>query len=144
MKLIMDNFYDDEVKDYLRIQEGVIKADVELKEPYYEVTIEHNDETTAEILLKHIQLFEHSKSPQIIEFDKDVDYEYKAVKYQIDDLCCEYCFKSLIYHLFKNENIKSVKSNYDLHEPLYDMEFILECNKDYSFDELTKYINEEL
>ena len=31
----------------------------------------------------------------LIEFDKDVNYEYETIKYYIDDLCCEYCFKYL-------------------------------------------------
>jgi copper chaperone CopZ len=141
---MIDHFNDEEIKEYLELQEGVTNVKVLLKEPFSEIIIEHTEETTPQILYKHIQLFEKEKNSQIIEFDKDVNYEYETIKYYIDDLCCEYCFKYLIYHLFNNQNIKSVKSNYDYHKPLCDMEFIIEYNKDYNYEELDKYIKEEI
>lgn len=144
MKLILDNIYDEELKEFLLLQEGILNVDIK-KEGFFNVfDIDYDDNTTAYIIYKYIQLFEKDKFPLMIEFDKKESYETKVLKYNIEDLCCEYCFKSFIEYLFENDNIKSVTSTYEFNEPLFDIDFSIEYNKDYSEEELIEYIKKEL
>ena len=70
----------------------------------------------------------------------DVGYS-ETLKYTIEDMCCEYCYKNLVYELFVNEFVKSVKSNFDFNKPAFNIEFIIEYDQNYKEDDLIKYIN---
>ena len=45
--------------------------------------------------------------------------------------------------LFENENVKSVKSNFDYKNPAFNIEFIIEYDKNYTKQELIEYIKEK-
>jgi len=76
------------------------------------------------------------------EFDKEEKNESKVLKYTIDDMCCEYCYKGLVMDLFENEKIKSVKSNFDFNKPAFNIDFIIEYDKNYNEKDVIKYIKE--
>lgn len=59
-------------------------------------------------------------------------------------MCCEYCYKLLIYKLFKNDQIKLVKSNFDFAKPAFNIELLVEYNETYDEEELKKYIVENI
>lgn len=59
-------------------------------------------------------------------------------------MCCEYCYKGLVQELFENELINSVKSNFDFSKPAFNIKFSIEYDKNYSEDELKKYIEERI
>lgn len=86
--------------------------------------------------MKYIELFQKNKYSILFEFDKGTIGDCRLLKYTIDDMCCEYCYKGLIMDLFENEKIKSVKSNFDFNKPAFDIEFLIEYSEDYSEQEL--------
>ena len=49
-------------------------------------------------------------------------------------MCCDYCYRGLIMDLFENENIKSVKSNFDFNMPAYNIQFIIQYDEKYTED----------
>ena len=65
------------------------------------------------------------------------------LKYAVGDMCCEYCYKGLIEELFMNDNVKSVKSNFDFNN-MYNVELVIEYNKDYSESDLVEFIKKNV
>ena len=51
--------------------------------------------------------------------------KFKTLKYTIDDMCCDYCYRGLVMDLFENKKIKSVKSNYNYKMLAFNIEFII-------------------
>ena len=143
MKLILDDIVNEELKKYLLMQDGIDDVVFDNENFLAKLNIEYNKKTTPEIIMKYIELFQNNKYSILFEFDKGTIGDFRLLKYTIDDMCCEYCYKGLVMDLFENEKIKSVKSNFDFNKPAFDIEFLIEYSKDYSEQELIQYIKEK-
>ena len=143
MKLILDDLINKELKEYLLEQDGINNVIVSNKEFLTTLNIDYDKRITPEIIMKHIELFQKNKYSILFEFDKGTIGDFRILKYTIDDICCEYCYKGLIKDLFENEKIKSVKSNFDYNKPNFDIEFIIEYDENYKEEDLIKYIKEK-
>ena len=89
-------------------------------------------------------MFQKNEVPIMLEFDKGTKKHFNILKYMINDICCEYCYKGLIQDLFDNEFIISVKSNFDFNKPAFNIEFFIEYSFDYDESKLIQYIKEKL
>lgn len=143
MRVVLDDAISKELKDYLLTQEGITDVEFDSKDFLTILNIKHDNETTPEIVMKYIELFQDNKYSILSEFDKESISDFKVLKYTIEDMCCEYCYKGLVMDLFENKKIKSVKSNFDYRAPAFNIEFIIEYDKDYKKEELIEYINEK-
>ena len=143
IKLILDDFINEELKDYLLMQEGITDVIIKDRNIMTELNVKFNKKTTPKIIMKYIELFQNKKYPILFEFDKEEKGESKVLKYTIDDMCCEYCYKGLVMDLFENEKIKSIKSNFEFNKPAFNIEFIIEYDKNYNDEDIIKYINEK-
>lgn len=141
MKIVLDNVLTEELKEFLLSQNGIISVELLNKDSFSEINIEFDKRITPEIIMKFIDLFENNKYSQMLGFDKKTQGDFKTLKYTIEDMCCEYCYKNLVYELFVNEFVKSVKSNFDFNKPAFNIEFIIEYDQNYKEDDLIKYIN---
>ena len=142
MRVILDECLDDEIKEYLLGQDGILEVELNNKELLTELNIKYNDKISPKIIMKYIDLFQNNKYPNIMSFDKGYPGKFNTLKYVIKDMCCECCYEGLVMDLFQNDNIKSAKSNFDFKMSPYNIEFIIEYNKDYKEQELIDYINE--
>jgi len=143
MKLILDDLINKELKEYLLEQDGINNVIVSNKEFLTTLNIDYDKRITPEIIMKHIELFQKNKYSILFEFDKGTIGDFRILKYTIDDICCEYCYKGLIKDLFENEKIKSVKSNFDYNKSNFDIDFIIEYDENYKEEDLIKYIKEK-
>jgi len=143
MKLILDDLINKELKEYLLEQDGINNVIVSNKEFLTTLNIDYDKRITPEIIMKHIELFQKNKYSILFEFDKGTIGNFRILKYTIDDICCEYCYKGLIKDLFENEKIKSVKSNFDYNKSNFDIDFIIEYDENYKEEDLIKYIKEK-
>ena len=143
MKLVLDDYISEELREYLKMQEGINDVIFNKKDNLTILDIKHNNKITPNIIMKHIEVFQKNKFSILFEFDKGTKGNFKILKYTIDDMCCDYCYRGLIMDLFENENIKSVKSNFDFNMPAYNIQFIIQYDEKYTEDELIKYINEK-
>jgi hypothetical protein len=143
MKLILDDLVNEELKEYLLMQDGIVGVEINNEDFLTILNIEYNKKTTPEIIMKYIELFQKNKFSILFEFDKGTIGDFRLLKYTIDDMCCEYCYKGLVMDLFENKKIKSVKSNFDFNKPAFDIEFIIEYDKEYREEELIKYLKDK-
>lgn len=143
MEIKLDGIVSPELKEFLLSQEGITDVEIDYDNYFVKLNIKLNEKTTPNIVMKYIELFEKSKYSNLVEFNKDFNNKCKTLKYIINDMCCEFCYKDLIMELFKNDKIKSVKSNYDFNKSAYSIEFIIEYDEDYNEKELIKYIKEK-
>ncbi len=144
MRLIIDEVIDNELIDYLKQQEGIVSVDYSVKDFFTTINIEINNETEPELIIKYIELYLKPSNSILFEFDKDIKGNYKELKYTVDDMCCEYCYKGLVKLLFEDKNIKSAKSNFDYKKSAFNIEFTIEYNDNYSEDDVIKIINDYL
>ena len=142
-KIVLDDWVNEEIKEYLLIQEGITDVSISFKKFLTILNIEYNNKVTPEIIIKYIELLQEKNYPILFEFDKGNINNYKKMKYLIHDMCCEYCYKGLVKDLFENKKIKSVKSNFDFYKPAYDIELTIEYSDDYSENEVIEYIKDE-
>ena len=125
MKLLIDDsFVNLELKDYLLSQKGITYVAIEENKFLSEIIINHNNKTTPLVIMMDIELFQNYNHSVLVEFDKEDNEECNTLKYVIEDMCCEYCYKGLVRELFNNKNIKSVKSNFDFKKPAFNIELI--------------------
>ncbi len=143
MKLILDDLVNEELKEYLLMQDGIVGVEINNEDFLTILNIEYNKKTTPEIIMKFIELFQKNKYSILFEFDKGTIGNFRVLKYTIDDMCCEYCYKGLVMDLFENKKIKSVKSNFDFNKSAFDIEFIIEYDKEYREEELIKYLKDK-
>jgi len=142
MEIKLDGFVNAELKEYLLSQEGIIDVDINNDGYFVKLNINFNEKTNPIIIMKYIELFEEYQYSNLIEFDKGDNQETKTLKYVADDVCCEYCYMGIVMNLFENDNIKSVKSNFDISDPAFNIEFLIEYSGKYSEQELIQYIEE--
>lgn len=91
--------------------------------------------------MNYIYLYQKNDFPIILEFNKEINQKTTEIKYKIEDLCCEYCYKGLVQDLFDNDSIISVKSNFDFYKPVKNIEFVIEYEDNYDEKKLISYIN---
>ena len=92
--------------------------------------------------MKYIDLFQNNKFSTMISFDKEIEKDHKTLKYIVDDMCCEYCYIGMVRELFDNKNVYSIKSNFDMKYPLYNVEFEIKYDINYLEEDLIKFIEE--
>lgn len=143
MEIKIDGTVNHELKDFLLRQEGIVDADIDYEDYFIKLNIKMNEKTNPNIVMKYIDLFEKYKYSNLLEFNKEYRGKVKILKYIVEDVCCEYCYMGLVMDLFENDNIKSVKSNFNFNKPAFNIEFIIEYNENYSEQELMKYIKEK-
>lgn len=143
MEIKLDGIVSPELREFLLSQEGITDVEIDYDNYFIKLNIKLNEKTTPNIVMKYIELFEKNKYSNLVEFNKDFNNKSKTLKYKIDDMCCEFCYKDLVMELFKNDKIKSVKSNYDFNKSAYNIEFIIEYDENYNEKELIKYIKEK-
>ena len=143
MKIVLDDLVSEELKEYLLMQVGIIDVELYKKNCLTTLSIKYNEKTNPNIIMKYIELFQDNKYSILFEFDKGTINNFNILKYIIDDMCCEYCYRRLVMDLFENENVKSVKSNFDYKNPAFNIEFIIEYDKNYTKQELIEYIKEK-
>ena len=127
MKVLLDTNIKNEIIEYLLTQEGIEEVKINEIDLFEELEIKYNEKTTPIIIMKYIDLFQNNKFSTMISFDKEIEKEKKTLKYVVDDMCCEYCYKGLIEELFMNDNVKSVNSNFDFNN-FYNIELVVEYN----------------
>ena len=142
MKLVLDDSINVELKDYLLTQIGITDVEFNKENRLTILDIKYNEKTTPWIIMKYIELFQKNEYSILFGFDKSTIGNFKVLKYTIDDMCCDYCYRKLVMDLFENENIKSVKSNFDFNIPAFNIEFIIEYDEKYTEEDLIKYIKE--
>ncbi len=81
------------------------------------------------------------KHPVIVDFDKNTK-KLKALTYLVEDMCCEWCYKSLAEALFNNQFIKSVNTNFSFDKPAFNIEFIIEYEENLNPDKIIKLIKD--
>ncbi len=143
MEIKINNTVQPELKEFLLTQEGITDVDINYDNEFVELNIMFNEETNPIIIMKYIELFEEYKHSSLIEFNKGYDGKLKTLKYNIDNMCCEYCYMGLVRDLFENEKIKSVKSNFDVDIAAPEVELLIEYSDDYDEQELIEYIKEK-
>ena len=139
MKIILDDIVNDELKEYLLMQDGLSEVLIDRRDFLTELNIRHNNNFWPEMIMNYIELFQKNKNSILFGFDKETDGKFKVLKYVVNDMCCDYCYRGLVLDLFKNENIKSVKSNFDYDKPPLNIEFIIEYKSGYKEEELLGY-----
>jgi copper chaperone CopZ len=140
MRLLIDSTFDKGLDEYLLSQDGINEVEIKNIDFLTELTIKIDNSINEDIVLKFINLFDDNKIPSLVEFDKDVTYQIKELKYTIKDMCCEYCYKGLVEELYEQKYIKSVKSNFDFNVSAYDIEFIIEYDSKYNEEEIIKLL----
>lgn len=142
MELVLNVIYDVGLRDYLLSQDGIINVDMVEERFLTRLNIEFDDRVNYEMILKYIEIYLNYKYPLTVSFDKKKKKNYKTLKYIIDDICCEYCYEQLVYSLFNNQLIKSVKSNFDFDISVFNVEFIIEYDEKISEEDVIKFIQE--
>lgn len=143
MKIILDDNVNNEIQEYLLTQEGILEVKIKEIDLFYEIEIKHNEKTTPLIIMKYIDLFQNNNQFTIMSFNKKMT-NTKKLKYLVEDICCEYCYKGLVRDLFYRKEINSVKSNFDLKEPAYNVELEIEYDKNYKEEDIIKFIKDNI
>lgn len=139
MYLLLDDIINDEIKEYLLTQVGINNVKLKKENFKTEINIAYDSNISPLIIMKYIDLFTQSNLPLLLEFNKVLKTKNKKLKYIVNDMCCEYCYKSLIKNLFENEFINSVKSNFDTYCSAFNIELEIEYTH-YTENELIEII----
>ena len=142
MEIVLDDICNNNLKNYLLSQDGIKGVEIIVKDFLSTLRIDYETEITTLIILKHINIYLNTKYPIIVNFDKDSKIKLKSLKYLVDDMCCEWCYKSLVRALFDNQFIKSVKTNFEFDEPAFNIEFVIEYEEKLTEKELIKLIKD--
>ena len=113
MYLVLDDIVSDELGDYLLSQEGIKKVEISKEKIGNKIYVEYDTSISPIIIMNYIALFEEYECSELLEFDKGLQCKIKKIKYTIESICCEYCYKSFVMELFKNKYIHAFKSNFD-------------------------------
>ena len=143
MKLILNDFVSDELSDYLLSQKGILNVNIDNSGFLSFVTIQYDKEVTPLMIMKYIELFQAKEYSILFGFDKNYCGSFGLLKYIIKDMCCEYCYRGFVRDLFYNDKIKSVRSNFDFRKPAFNIEFIIEYDKNCDEQEIIDYINDK-
>ena len=142
MEIVLDDICDSGIKDYLLSQDGIIDVEVIVKDFLSTLRIDYDEATSPLIIIKYINLYLKTKYPIIVNFDKNSKVKLKSLKYSVEDMCCEWCYKSLVGSLFDNQFIKSVNTNFEFDEPAFNIDFVIEYEESLTEEKLIKLIKE--
>lgn len=113
LTITFDNVWiNKQLEEYISLQKGVIETKInEVKEEIY---IKYNTALTSINILKlEILLFMNIRQiPSIIAFNKHPKNKMNITTITIEDICCEYCFKSIIEELLIIDGIESASSEF--------------------------------
>lgn len=143
MEIKLDGTINPELKDFLLSQEGITDVDINYDDYFIKLNIKFDENLNPTIIMKYIELFEKYKYSNLVDFNKEYIGKTKTLKHIIEDMCCEYCYMGLVMDLFENDNIKSVKSNFDFNKPAFNIEFLIEYSENYNEQELIEYIKDK-
>ncbi len=143
MKLILDDVMEEEIIDFLMDLDGVIEVKKDSLDYITTLDIKHNNNISPKTILKSIYVFQQTKYPSILGFDKGSEFKSSSLKYTVDDMCCDYCYKGLVQDLFDNDYIKSVKSDFTFGCSMYKVKFDIEYDTSISEETIIKYIKEQ-
>ena len=143
MKLKVNGVVRPEIKEYLLSQDGITNVDVNYDDFFIEINVEHDDKVTPVMVMKYIDLFCEYKYSRLVEFNKVTNKEVKILKYNVYDMCCEFCYMNLMQDLLENDNIISAKSDYDLRRSAFNVNFTIEYINS-SEEDIIKYIKEHI
>ena len=143
MRLILDNVYDNELRTFLLSQDGIVDVNIVVQDFITEIDIKYNKSIIPKIIMDYINLYKKSEYPIMLSFDSKKNDVTKVLKYVVSDLCCEYCYKSLVETLFDNDNICSLKSDFSLMKPARNIEFIIEYTTGITEEEIINLLNLE-
>lgn len=144
MKVLLDDYINKELIEYLLTQEGILEVKLNEIDMFMEVAVKHNEKITASVIMKYIELFQDNKFSTMIAFNKENNTNLRKLKYNAGDICCEYCYMGFVKEMFNKKEIVSLKSNYNLYDALYNIEFEIEYDENYNEEELLKYIKENI
>ena len=136
MRLVFNDIFTSELKEYLLSQDGINKVSISVKDYISEINIDFDKKLTPKIIVKYIELFQEQTYPAILEFDKGGNIETNVLKYTVDDMCCEYCYEGFVYDLFDNVFVKSLKSNFRPDRSAVNIELVIEYDKNYREEDL--------
>lgn len=142
VKIVLDEVCDEGLKHYLLSQNGILNVTIVVKDFLSEVNIEYEKGITAFIISKYLHLYLNNKHPILVSFNRKVENQFKTLKYLIKDMCCEYCYKSLVEALFNNPSVVSVNSNFKFDAPAFDIEFAIGYDEKLNEKEIIKIIQD--
>lgn len=80
----------------------------------------------------------------MLNFDKNANIKSNSLKYKVADMCCEWCYKTLVEALFNVPSIKSVNSNFKFNEPAFNIEFTIEYDDTIDANKIIKLIEDNI
>ena len=143
MKLILDDVLYDETKNQLLNQKDLKDLSITAHAFITTISFECPNDISPLAIMKQVNFLQQGPYPTILAFNKEFKGQTKTLKYLVKDMCCEYCYKSFVLDLLKYEYINSLKSNFDLDKPAFNIELEIEYIN-YSEDELIQIIKENL
>ncbi len=103
-----------DIDEYLSTLDGVeeVKIDVDAGSIY----VKYDSLKISAVVIKYEILFciDELRIPLLIGFDKH-GKEVEHYTMNVEDICCEFCFKGLIDDLFTMSGINSATSDFDFH-----------------------------
>lgn len=141
LKLVFNDFIGDELKEYLSVQEGIISVTTSSENEGVCLNIEYDNNITPEMIYSFIVLFKKYNNSYLFKFDKGLEGSFKTYTHIVEDMCCEYCYMNFVEELFKNENIKSITSNYVIGGDASNINFTIEYKDNYKKEDLINYLN---
>ncbi len=142
MKIVVDEVCDEGLKNYLLSQNGILTVTIVVKDFLSEINIEYEKDITAFMIREYLRLYLDHEYPILVSFDKKVEKQCKRLKYLIKDMCCEYCYKSLVEALFNNPSVVSICSNFKFDAPAFDVEFDIGYDEKLNEKEIIKFIQD--
>ena len=62
-KIVLDDWVNEEIKEYLLIQEGITDVSISFEKILTILNIEYNNKVTPEIIINYIELFQEKNYP---------------------------------------------------------------------------------
>lgn len=142
MKVLLNDNVNKELIEFLLTQEGILEVNINEVDMFIEVDINHNQNTTPNIIMKYIELYLNNKFSNLIAFNKNTKIKTKKLNYLVEDFCCEYCYMGFVREAFDKKEIFSLKSNFDLYETSMDVLLEIEYDEKYNEEEIINFIKE--
>lgn len=113
LTIIIDYWGHKELKEYLMALKGILDVKIKNNEKINIYLKYDSNLITPQIIKMEIFLFLNTvKVPSMIGFNKHPSNKTNTYSINIDNVCCEYCFKDTINYLFESEGIERVSSIY--------------------------------
>ena len=80
MKVLLNDYVNKELIEYLLTQEGILEVKINEVDMFIEVDINHNENTTPNIIMKYIELYLNNNFSNLIAFNKKTNIKSKKIK----------------------------------------------------------------